>query len=69
MINNLQTSQLRAAMAAGQRIVQVELDIDRRVGLWQSSAIPRIFEAGRQAAERHLDEIFSLLSGGGAQAA
>jgi NTE family protein len=69
MINNLQAAQVRAAVAAGQRIVQVELDIDRRVGLWQSSAIPRIFDAGKQAAERHLDQIFSLLSGGGARAA
>jgi NTE family protein len=69
MINNLQAAQVRAAVAAGQRIVQVELDIDRRVGLWQSSAIPRIFDAGKQAAERHLDQIFSLLSGSGARAA
>jgi NTE family protein len=69
MINNLQAAQVRAAVAAGQRIVQVELDIDRRVGLWQSSAIPRIFDAGKQAAERHLDQIFSLLAGGGARAA
>jgi NTE family protein len=69
MINNLQAAQVRAAVAAGQKIVQVELEIDRRVGLWQSSAIPRIFDAGRQAAERHLNEIFSCLAGGGAQAA
>lgn len=69
MINNLQAAQVRAALAAGQRIVQVELDVDRRVGLWQSSAIPRIFDAGKQAAERHLDQIFSLLSGDGARAA
>ena len=69
MINNLQSAQVRAATAAGQQIVQVDLEIDRRVGLWQSSAIPRIFDAGKQAAERHLDRIHCLLSGGGVQAA
>ncbi len=49
MINNLQDAQLRAAEAAGQRVLAIELDIDRRIGLWETRAMPRIFEAGEQA--------------------
>lgn len=61
MINNLQQSQLRAAIASGQRVLNFELDIDRRIGLWQTSAMPRIFEAGRTAAQRKLGDIHALL--------
>jgi NTE family protein len=61
MINNLQLAQLRAAQAAGQRVISLELDIDARVGLWQASAIPRIYEAGRRAAQRRLPEILAML--------
>jgi NTE family protein len=61
MINNLQQSQMRAAIASGQRVLNFELDIDRRIGLWQTSAMPRIFEAGRAAAQRRLGDIHALL--------
>lgn len=61
MINNLQQSQLRAAIAAGQRVLNFELDIDRRIGLWQTSAMPRIFEAGQRAAQRRIKDIHALL--------
>jgi NTE family protein len=60
MINNLQQSQVRAAVAAGQRVVNVEIDVDRRIGLWQTAAMPRIFEAGRRAAQAALSEIRSV---------
>lgn len=69
MINNLQQANLQAAQAAGQRVLSVEIDIDRRIGLWETGAMPRIFEAGRRAAELRLHEIQVLLSGSGAQAA
>lgn len=63
MINNLQATHVRAAEAAGQRLLQLELDLDARIGLWQASAIPRIFEAGARAAERRLPEIAAMLDG------
>jgi NTE family protein len=65
MINNLQRAHLLAAQAAGQRVLNMELELDRRIGLWETAAMPRIFEAGRKAALHHLPEIRRLLSGGG----
>jgi NTE family protein len=61
MINNLQEARLGAA--AGARMFHFELDIDRRIGLWETSAMPRIYEAGRKAAEQQLREIGQLLDG------
>ncbi len=69
MINNLQDSHLRAARAAGQRVLSIELDLDARIGLWQASAIPRIYEAGRRAAQTRLPEILAMLDETRARAA
>lgn len=62
MINNLQDAQLRAAEAAGQRVLCIELDIDRRIGLWETRAMPRIFEAGEHATRARLPAIRALLA-------
>jgi NTE family protein len=69
MINNLQQAQVQAAQAAGQRVLGLELDLDARIGLWQASAIPRIYEAGRRAAQLRLAEIVALLDESSARAA
>jgi len=69
MINNLQQAHIQAAQAAGQRVLSIELDLDARIGLWQASAIPRIYEAGRRAARRHLPEILAMLNETSARAA
>jgi NTE family protein len=61
MINNLQRTHLKAAAAAGQRVFSIGLDLDRRIGLWETAAMPRIYEAGRNAALRHLPAIRALL--------
>jgi NTE family protein len=61
MINNLQSAQLRAAEAAGARMLHFDLDIDRRIGLWETAAMPRIFEIGRRAAYEQLPAIRRLL--------
>jgi len=61
MINNLQQARIDAARAAGQRMLHIELDIDRRIGLWDTAAMPRIFEIGRSAAFDHLPAIRRLL--------
>jgi NTE family protein len=61
MINNLQQARIEAARVAGQRMLHIELDIDRRVGLWDTSAMPRIFQIGRNAAIDQLPTIRRLL--------
>jgi NTE family protein len=61
MINNLQDARLAAARAAGQRMLNFELDIDRRIGLWDTAAMPRIFEIGQRAARDQLPAIRRML--------
>lgn len=69
MINNLQQAHIETARAAGQRVLSIELDVDARIGLWQASAIPRIYEAGRRAARLRLPEILAMLDETRARAA
>lgn len=61
MINNLQQARIDAARAAGQRMFHIELDIDRRIGLWDTAAMPRIYEIGMRAASDQLPAIRRLL--------
>jgi NTE family protein len=61
MINNLQDARLAAARAAGQRMLSFDLEIDRRIGLWETAAMPRIFEIGQRAAREQLPAIRRLL--------
>jgi NTE family protein len=61
MINNLQQARLGEAASGGARMLHFELDIDRRIKLWETAAMPRIFEAGRRAAQEKLPEIRQLL--------
>ncbi|MFT4100781.1 MAG: patatin-like phospholipase family protein [Burkholderiaceae bacterium] len=62
MINNLQQARLNAARATGRRLICIEVKTDRRIGLWQTAAMPGLCEAGRQAAAARLPEILALLS-------
>jgi NTE family protein len=62
MINNLQQARIDAARAAGQRMLHIELDIDKRIGLWDTAAMPRIFETGRRAAIDRLPAIDAMLN-------
>jgi len=61
MINNLQQARVEAARVSGQRMLHIELDIDRRIGLWDTAAMPRIFEMGQRAAAEQLPAIRRLL--------
>jgi NTE family protein len=61
MINSLQQARIEAARAAGQRMLHIELEIDRRIGLWDTAAMPRIFEIGQRAAAAQLPAIRRLL--------
>ncbi len=65
MINNLMDARVAAAGAAGSRMVHVELEIERRVGLWETEAMPYLFEAGRRAAAQQLPRILALLDRAG----
>jgi NTE family protein len=60
LINNLQQAREAAARAAGQRVLHLELGLDRRVGLWETDAMPYLFEAGRRAALTQLPQIAAL---------
>lgn len=63
MINNLMHAQLDAARARGQQIVSLKLILKRRVGLWETGAMPEVCEAGRQAAEACLPALWAALDG------
>lgn len=60
MINNLQQARLAAAAGSGMRLLQLDIDLDRRIKLWETSAMPRIFDAGKQAAREQLPAIRRL---------
>lgn len=62
LINNLMQARLDAARAAGQQVVLIELALQHRVGLWETAAMPIVYEAGRQAARLRLQQIASLLN-------
>ena len=61
LINNLMHARLDAARAGGQRIVFVELALERRVGLWETGAMPILCEAGRRAVEAQMPEILAMV--------
>jgi NTE family protein len=61
LINNLMRARVATARARGQQIVAVELNLDRKVGLWETSALPYLFEAGQRAATVHLPLIRAML--------
>lgn len=61
LINNLQQARIDAARSAGQRMFEIELGLERHVGLWETRAMPYLFEAGRRAAWTQLGQITMLL--------
>lgn len=64
LINNLQQARIEAARSAGQRVLEIELGLDRHVGLWETRAMTYLFEAGRRAARAQLGAISALLRQG-----
>ena len=50
-----------AARAAGQQVIDIELALERHVGLWDTAAMPALFEAGRRAAQAQLPRIIAAL--------
>ena len=63
LVDNLMQVRTAAARAAGQRVLHVELALERRVGPWQIGALNDLFEAGRRAAQAQLPQIVTMLEG------
>ena len=61
LINNLMQARTEAAQARGQKLIGLELDLERPVGLWETAAMPALFEAGWRAAETRLLDIVAAL--------
>jgi NTE family protein len=61
LINNLMDARIAVARASGQRLISIDLQLDRHVGLWDTSAMPFLFEAGWRACERQLPDIVAAL--------
>lgn len=61
LINNLMQARTAAAQAAGQQVIAIDLALDRHVGLWDTSAMPYLFDMGRIAARAALPRIRAAL--------
>lgn len=63
MTNNLMKARLAAAAVHGTRLLSIVPTLERRVGLFDTKAMPYLVEAGRQAARDHLAEVHALVAG------
>jgi NTE family protein len=61
LINNLMQARTEATQARGQQVIDLDLRLDRHVGLWETAAMPYLFEAGRRAVVERLPEILGAL--------
>lgn len=64
LLNNLMQARLDAARALGQRLIAIEMPLDRRVGLWETAAMPHIVQLSRHAALAALPQILAALQEG-----
>ena len=62
MTNNLLEARLAAAVSGGQRLITLMPALDRRVGLFDTAAMPYLVDAGRRATEARLPTILALLA-------
>jgi NTE family protein len=61
MTNNLMYARLATAEADGMRLLRVFPQLERRVSLFDTAAMPYLVEAGRRATEMLLPNIIALL--------
>ena len=61
MTNNLMNAKLEAAQASGMRLIRISPKLERRIGLFDTQAMPYVVEEGRKAAEAMLPTIFKLI--------
>jgi NTE family protein len=64
MTNNLMQARLAAAQATGMRLVSIFPKLERRVGLFDTDAMPYLVEAGRRATEESLPQIIAMFEHG-----
>jgi NTE family protein len=57
MTNNLMQARLASARAEGLKLIEIWPHLERRVGLFDTQAMPYLVEAGRRATEEKLSEI------------
>lgn len=69
LLNNLMRARLAGAQAGGQRVLRIEPQLQQRVGLFDTAAMPALVDAGRRATEAALPDIMALLQRGPALAA
>ncbi|MBK7546593.1 MAG: patatin-like phospholipase family protein [Rhodoferax sp.] len=61
MTNNLMRARLAAAQSGGMCLLRVTPQLQRRVGLFDTDAMPYLVEEGRRATEAMLPAIFALV--------
>ena len=61
MTNNLMHANLNAASASGMNLLSIIPKMEKRVGLFDTEAMPYLVELGRRVALEHLDQIRSKL--------
>lgn len=61
LINNLMEARLDTCRALGKALVPIELKLARRVGLWDTAALPAMREAGRAAMQEALPALHRAL--------
>lgn len=61
LTNNLMQARLAEAGAGGSRLLSLVPHLERRVGLFDTQAMPYLVDAGRRATEAALPAIYSLL--------
>ncbi len=62
MTNNLMNAKLEAAQSSGMRLLRISPKLERRIGLFDTEAMPYVVEEGRKATEAMLPTIFKLLN-------
>jgi NTE family protein len=61
MTNNLMHANLEAAKASGMKLLSIIPTLERRVGLFDTEAMPYLVEVGRRIALEHLGQIRALV--------
>jgi len=61
MTNNLMQARLEAAQATGMRLISIFPKLERRVGLFDTDAMPYLVDVGRRATEARLPKIIAML--------
>jgi hypothetical protein len=63
LINNLMDARIAVARASGQRLISIDLQLGQHIGLWDTSAMPYLADAGWRACDRELPAIVAALEG------